>query len=108
MFQPGSAFTYKSSNFYDESDYYSTGAPPTVVLPDLSPEAKISEHDRSQIAFFAQKALNGSLDYLIINVFGSGANLPVSCQLPIKFILFMAIAGSCTFDFRDFSFSQTN
>ena len=67
MFQPSSTFTYQDSDTSDGN------------LPDVSPEAKISEHDQRQIAFFARKVLNGTLDYLIINVFGSGANLPVSC-----------------------------
>jgi hypothetical protein len=66
MFRPSTKLTY-----FDSSD------PDVKKLPDLSPEAKISEHDNDQIAFFARKIVNGTLDYLIINVFGSGANLPV-------------------------------
>jgi hypothetical protein len=67
MFRPSTKFTY-----YDSDD------PDGTNLPDLSPEAKISEHDHDQISFFARQVLNGTLDYLIINVFGSGANLPVN------------------------------
>jgi hypothetical protein len=66
MHQPSSTFTYEDQRA--NSDY----------LPDLSPEVQISHQEQRQIAFFVRKVLNGSLDYLIINVYGSGANLPVS------------------------------
>lgn len=79
MHQPSSTISYQ-----DERANFQ-------YLPDLSPEVKISHQDQRQIAFFARKVLNGSLDYLIINVFGSGANLPVSsCCYPSIFPDFFA------------------
>lgn len=66
MFHPSTELTYDDSSTSDGK-----------TLPDLSPEARISEHDHDQIAFFSRQVLNGTLDYLIINVFGAGANLPV-------------------------------
>jgi len=72
MFQPSTAFTY-------ENTVANAGK-----LPDLSPAAKISFQDTQNLAFFAQQVFNGTLDYLIINVFGSGSNLPVrNSLLPI-------------------------
>ena len=80
MFQPSTAFTYQNSIANQGK------------LPDLSPEARISDEDQQNIAFFAQQVLNGTLGYLIINVYGSGANLPVSsfqyffvCCSPVMF-----------------------
>jgi hypothetical protein len=67
MYRPSTKFNYIDA---DDSD--------GKLIPELSPEAKISDHDVGEISFFARKVINGSLDYLIINVYGSGANLPVS------------------------------
>ena len=44
----------------------------------MSPEAKIADEDQKSLITLAKQVLNGTLDYLIINVFGAGANLPVS------------------------------
>ena len=66
MFQPSNKFDYK------------TTVQTKSMLPDLSPEAKISDQDQANLAALARQVLNGTLDYLIINIFGSGANLPVS------------------------------
>ena len=78
MFQPSTAFTYQNSIANQGK------------LPDLSPEARISDQDQQNIAFFAQQVLNGTLDYLLINVFGSGANLPVR-----NFELFYCLSFTC-------------
>lgn len=66
MHQPSTTFSYEDVRANE------------AYLPDLSPEVMISYQDQAMIALFARKVLNNSLDYLIINVFGSGANLPVS------------------------------
>jgi hypothetical protein len=78
MFRPSTRFSYEDPNDYDGK-----------LIPDLSPEAKISDHDVSEIAFFARQIMNRSLDYLIINVYGSGANLPVRdcCIFNVVFLL---------------------
>ncbi len=73
MFRPSTRFTYNDTSDSDGK-----------LIPDLSPEAKISEHDINEIAFFSRKVLNNSLDYLIINVYGSGANLPVSSMIVLN------------------------
>ena len=76
MFQPSTAFTYQNS-------IANKGK-----LPDLSPEARISDQDQQNLAFFAKQVLNGTLGYLIINVYGSGANLPVSSFQSFLCLLF--------------------
>ena len=93
MHQPSSTISYQD----DRANFH--------YLPDLSPEVKISHQDQRQIAFFARKVINGSLDYLIINVFGSGANLPVSsCLFVTRFLHISLLVHFSPFHLRDFLF----
>ena len=66
MFQPSTKFSF--NNIIQHGGNY----------PDMSPEAKIADEDTKNLITLAKRVLNGTLDYLIINVFGAGANLPVS------------------------------
>ena len=66
MFQPSTKFSF--DNIIQHGGNF----------PDMSPEAKIADEDTKNLITLAKRVLNGTLDYLIINVFGAGANLPVS------------------------------
>jgi hypothetical protein len=81
MFQPSTEFSFSNTIQTDKN------------LPDMSPEAKISNQDQKELATLANRVLNGTLDYLIINVIGSGANLPVSNLL-------MYSVEQLTFDYQ--------
>jgi hypothetical protein len=69
MFQPSTQFSF--NNIIQTKK----------LLPDTSPEAKISEQDHKKLRKLVMQVINRTMDYLIINVQGSGANLPVRTAL---------------------------